>query len=148
MKLLTLALLFYEKDNGFLPKEDWRVAVKPYLGANADRYFRCPSCPTAKDDETTYAMIRRESGEIPQAPFTLLLVETLPPMKMSGNDGTIPEAMAIKQLTAWRKDELGSSHHAGGCSVTYRNGAVGFITSSVNVERLKKIIDGTADSLP
>jgi hypothetical protein len=142
MKLLTLALLLYEKDNGSLPDDDWREAVKPYLGEDSARYFRCPSCPMA-DDETTYVMIRRESGETPTTPYALLLVETLPPMKMSGNDGTIPVAEAIRQLTASEE----SRHHTSNI-VSYRSGAVSAIPTSVDVETLEKLIDGTADSPP
>ncbi|MDR0327250.1 MAG: DUF1559 domain-containing protein, partial [Planctomycetaceae bacterium] len=57
MKRLTLALLLYEKEHGTLPEGDWREAVKPYLGDDAEKCFRCPSHRNLADDETCYAMI-------------------------------------------------------------------------------------------
>jgi len=147
MKLLTLALLLYEKDHGKLPDGDWREAVKPYLGKNADKYFRYPSHPELAEEETTYAMIRRESGETPTTPYTLLLVEVLPPMKMTGNDGTIPETLAKFNQTedGQPAEGLGSSHFAG-CNVSYRSGAVSFMPRTILEEKLQSHIDGTADS--
>jgi hypothetical protein len=139
MKLLTLALLLYEKDHGTLPDSDWRVAVKPYLGENAERYFRCPSS-SAAEDETTYAMIRRESGVMPTTPYTFLLVEVYPPMKMSGNDGTIPESMA-----RINKTEGLSSEHPGIFNVSYRSGAVAAMSSTMSAGKLQSHIDGTAE---
>jgi len=153
LKLLTLALLLYEKDHGKLPDGDWREAVKPYLaGTPATRgdveeagvpakYFRCPSHPGLADDETTYAMIRRESGVTPATPYTLLLVEVLPPMKMTGNDGAIPTALA-----RFNQPEGLSSNHSGGIVVSYRSGAVAFISESMSTDKLQSLIDGTSDT--
>ena len=140
MKLLTLALLLYEKEYGKLPDGDWRVAVKPYLGENADTYFRCPSCSIA-EDETTYAMIHHKSSEVPTTPYMLLLIEVSSPMKMTGNEGTIPASM-VQFNQAGR---LGSNH-PGGCNVSYRNGAVAFITESMNTTKLQSLVDGTSDT--
>jgi len=151
MKLLTLALLLYEKDHGKLPDGDWRVAVRPYLddnanGHSADKYFRCPS-GSAADDETTYAMIRRESGVMPHAPYTLLLVEVFPPMKMTGNDGTLPEAKAVYW---WRDGEqpaegLGT-YHVGGFNMSQRSGAVRFISTSASPAQWQSLMEGTSDA--
>ena len=148
LKLLTLALLLYEKDHGKLPDGDWRVAVKLYLGDNANKYFRCPS-GSAAEDETTYAMIRRTSGVMPHAPYTLLLVEVFPPMKMTGNDGTIPEAKAVY---SWRTGEQPpegvGSNHAGGFNISSRGGAVRFISTSASPAQWKALMEGTlADGL-
>ena len=150
MKLLTLALLLYEKDHGTLPDGDWREAIRPYLGENADKYFRCPSHPGLAEDETTYAMIRRESGVTPNTPHTLSLVEVFPPMKMTGNDGTILESQAIINRTDdWRQPTEGlSSHHPGGFNVSYRSGAIAIVSDSVSTDKLQSLIDGTADAPP
>ncbi|MDR0329039.1 MAG: DUF1559 domain-containing protein, partial [Planctomycetaceae bacterium] len=40
LQRLTLALLLYEKEHGSLPEGDWREAVKPYLGDDAEKCFR------------------------------------------------------------------------------------------------------------
>jgi len=164
MRLLTLALLLYEKDHGKLPDGDWREALKtteraggaspPVMHQDSPAglrpplfVFQCPSHPGLADDETTYAMIRRESGEVPTTPYTLLLVEVHPPMKMTGNDGTIPEALARFNRTEDGQPTDGlDSNHSGGCNVSYRSGAVAFISRFILEEELQSHIDGTAYS--
>jgi hypothetical protein len=149
MQRLTLALLLYEKEHGSLPDGDWREALKTADGRQqtaAD--FRCPSCHELAENETTYAMIRRESGETPTTPNTLLLSEVHPPMKLGEGDGTILEAMAKLGINRQNNERqflegLGS-YHSGGMNAGYRSGAVRFETTTTKPEVLQQLLDGSA----
>jgi hypothetical protein len=155
MQRLTLALLLYEKDHGNMPEGDWREAIRPYLGDNADRYFQCPTHGLA-EGETNYAMIGGVSNESP-TPNQILLVEVFQPQKLGEGDGRIP----LEKAKLWRKhvmfppniprpddwDGLGS-FHTGGVNATHRNGAARFISESINPEFLQSLLDGTATTLP
>lgn len=151
LQRLTLTLLLYEKDHGKLTADDWRQAVRPYLRENADEIFCCPSSRLA-EDETTYALIRHESGIIPASPNAMLLVETWPAMNMSEGDGTIPasvvrQGMRTQPNRGEPMDGVGS-FHPGGFQATFRNGAVRFVNKSASPEYLSELIDGTATKLP
>jgi len=149
LQRLTIALLLYEQEHGKMPEgnedDDWREAIRPYLGADADKYFRCPSYPELAEGETTYAMIRRESGEIAvPAPNTLLLVEVHPPMKLFGEgNGTISAATA--RLGINRRDDARQflegigSYHSGGVNTGLRSGGVSFHTESMSPEYLQQL---------
>jgi len=150
MQRLTLALLLYEKDHGRLPEGDWREAVKPYLGDNADRYFQCPTHGLAQG-ETTYAMI----GNVPNAapsPNQILLVEVFQSQKLGEGDGRLPfdKAKFWRQSDGHRPDDFDGlgSYHPGGISAGFRSGAVRFIAESTNPDELQKLLDGTAEKLP
>jgi len=107
MQRLTLALLLYEKDHGKLPDGDWRAAIRPYLGENADTYFRCPGSAVA-DNETTYVMIGGASNQI-------LLVE----MREPQTNEQVNEPRTLESVM----NVLGSNH-SGGINVGLRSGAV------------------------
>ncbi|MGL4943128.1 MAG: DUF1559 domain-containing protein [Thermoguttaceae bacterium] len=145
LKQLTIALMLYEKDHGTMPDGDWREAIRPYLGENSEKYFRCPSHPNLAADETTYAMIRREDGATSLAtPNSLLLVEVGSPMTFSGNDGTITEATARAtnpRLKPDATDGLGS-YHAGGYNTSLRGGGVRFFSQTMPKETLTEAITG------
>ena len=126
MKLLTLALLLYEKDHGKLPDGDWRIAVKPYLGENAERYFRCPSHPGLADGKTTYAMVSGVPNVTP-SPTQILLVELREPQRFGEGDGRIPFEQATFETG------LGSNH-TGGINVGLRSGAVRSMNATINSE--------------
>ena len=133
MQRLTLALLLYEIDNGKLPEGDWREAIRPYLGENADRYFRCPSHRLA-EGETNYAMI----GNVPNAiasPQQILVVEIMQPQRLGEGDGRIEFERAQASRVAIREEDTDvGSNHPGGINVGLRSGAVRFITQSINPE--------------
>ncbi len=140
MQRLTLALLLYEKEHGKMPDGDWREAVTPYLGENAERYFHCPSHKTA-DDETTYAMIAD----------SLLLVEVSKPQKRGEGDGRLPQEKAkfwhtnpddVLTHMPDSFDGIGSFHLHGGANAGFRSGAVQFLQATMPPEELQKKIDG------
>jgi hypothetical protein len=152
MKRLTLALLLYEKEHGKLPEGDWREAIRPYLGANADEYFQCPSHKLA-EGYTSYARI----SDVPNAvssPMQILIVEVLQPQKLGVGDGRIP----FDKATFWQKDETNpnvrrpegfdglGSYHWDGINASFRSGAVRFLGE--HVPELRKLLDGTATALP
>ena len=128
-------------DNGKLPEGDWREAVRPYLGENADRYFRCPSARLA-EGETNYAMI----GNVPNAiasPQQILIVEVAHPQHLGEGDGHI----SFEQAMEFGQNGLGGGH-VGGINVGLRSGAVRFINANINSERWRSLLDGTATTLP
>jgi hypothetical protein len=127
MHLLTLALLLYEKEHGSLPDGDWRAAIRPYLGVDADKYFRCPSS-SATDDETTYAMIRGAANQ-------LLLVETREPQV--NEPRTLENVMNV----------LGSNH-TGGINVGLRSGSVRSLDKDTVPDELRKLLNDTGGELP
>ena len=133
MQLLTLALLLYEKEHGKLPDGDWRAAIQLYFAgtpadeANADKYFRCPSCPAA-DDETTYVMISGASNQV-------LLVETHEPQ--TNEPRTLESVM----------NALGSNH-SGSVNVGLRSGAIRSLDKDTAPDELRKLLNGTDGELP
>ena len=133
MQLLTLALLLYEKEHDKLPDGDWRAAIQPYLAgtpadeANADKYFRCPSCPAA-EDETTYVMISGTSNQV-------LLVETHEPQ--TNEPRTLESVM----------NALGSNH-SGSVNVGLRSGAIRSLDKDTAPDELRKLLNGTDGELP
>jgi len=138
---LTLALLLYEIDNGTLPEGDWREAIKPYLGENWERYFRCPSARLA-EGETNYAMI----GGVPNlvaSPQQVLVVEVMQPQRLDEGNGRI----SFEQAMEFGQNGLGGGH-VGGINVGLRSGAVRFINANINSERWRSFLDGTATTLP
>ena len=147
MYILTLALLLYEKDHGTLPDGDWREAVRPYLGENSDKYFRCPSYRELAEGETTYAMI----GGVPNpvaSPNQILIVEVFQPQKLGEGEGRFPFDKAVfgnKRDDGF--DGLGS-RHAGGINVGLRSGAVIFTLEVTKPDELRQLFDGTATTLP
>jgi hypothetical protein len=153
MQRLTLALLLYEKEHGKLPEGDWREAVKPYLGENADEYFRCPS-RRLEVGYTSYAMIR----DVPNAvasPMQILIVEVVQPQKLGEGDGRIP----YEKAKFWKDpvnpyaprpdnfDGLGS-HHPGGICVGLRSGGMLFLSESRNPDEVQELLSGTSTELP
>ncbi|MCL2711069.1 MAG: hypothetical protein FWE95_09340, partial [Planctomycetaceae bacterium] len=150
LQRLTLALLLYEQDHGSLPDGDWRIAVKPYLGENAERYFRCPSHPDLAEDETIYAMV----GGVPNAspsPTQILLVELREPQKLGEGDGRIPFEQARYGNHPNEPRPLGSvlgSNHAGGITVGVRSGVVQFISQTIHSDVWQRRLDGSAETLP
>ena len=122
MQRLTLALLLYEKDHGKLPDGDWLAAIRPYLGENADTYFRCPGSAAA-DNETTYVMIGGASNQV-------LLVETHEPQ--TNEPLTLESVMNV----------LGSNH-SGSVNVGLRNGAVRSLDKDTAPDELRKLFDGS-----
>jgi len=156
LQLLTLALLLYEKEHGKLPDGDWREALKTAERAGGvsppvQINFRCPSYPGLADDETTYAMVRRESGEVPTTPYTLLLVEVHPPMKMGEGDGTISEAEAklgVRHTDAGQPMDGLGSYHSGTVVAGFRSGAVQVLSKHIKPDDLQSLLDGTAIKMP
>jgi hypothetical protein len=151
MQRLTLALLLYEKEHGALPAGDWREAVKPYLGKDADECFRCPA-HRLPEGYTNYAMI----GDVPDAvssPNQILLAEVFQPQKLGEGDGRFPFVKAA----FWRSSEgsrpqdfdgLGSVH-PGSITVGYRSGGMSFLSeSNTTEEQLRQLLDGTATVRP
>jgi len=146
MQRLTLALLLYEKEHGRLPEGDWREAIKPYLGEEADRYFQCPSHRLAQG-ETNYAMIGGvENGG--DSPYQILIVEVMQPQKLGEGDGRLP----FEQAKFGNRGDTGfdglGSHHSGGMNAGFRSGAVRFISVSMPPEKLQHLLDGTATAFP
>ena len=141
MQRLTLALLLYEKEHGAIPEDDWREAIRPYLGENAEKYFRCPSHGLAQG-ETNYAMISGVSNPQP-TPYQFLLVEVMQPQKLGEGDGRI---LLEEAKFSQENDGLGS-HHTGGINVGLRSGAVLFIVKNTKPEELQSLLDGTATKL-
>ncbi|MGL6195287.1 MAG: hypothetical protein ACRC2T_10755 [Thermoguttaceae bacterium] len=143
MSRLNLALLRYEAEHGKFPDGNWRTAILPYLGEEGEKYFRCPTTELA-EDETTYAMIKRENGEVPDTPNTLLLVEVWPPQKMSeGNGTTEPKLGGFDRVAKKMRDGIGSQHN-GGCNATQRGGSVSFLSETISAEKFNELVDGTA----
>jgi hypothetical protein len=175
MQRLTLALLLYEKEHGTLPTGegpdgDWREAVKPYLGDNAEKYFQCPSARLAQN-ETNYAMI----GDVPEyrlnsaSPNQILLVEVLQPQKLGEVEGRIPFEKAkfwkgeqtpidmeccgrvtTRMGSAPRPDDFDGlgSKHAGGINVGTRSGGIRFVSEYIAPEVWQSLLDGTATNFP
>jgi hypothetical protein len=169
MQRLTLALLLYEKEHGKLPEDDWREAIKPYLGDDPDKYFQCPSHRLA-EGETSYAMIGGVTNSSP-LPNQILLVEIMQPQKLGVGDGRI----SLEEAKLWKGElvpttieccgrKIGSmrpaprpddcdwhglgSFHVGGMNATHRSGAVRFISETIAPEILQQLLDGTATQLP
>ena len=143
---LTLALLLYEKEHGSLPEGDWREAIKPYLGEEADKYFQCPSHRLAQG-ETNYAMIGGVENGV-DSPHRILIVEVMQPQKLGEGDGRLPlEKAQFGDKRDKSFDGLGS-YHAGGINVGLRSGGMPFITESINPEVLQGLLGGTATALP
>ena len=148
MQRLTFALLLYEKEHGTLPDGDWREAVKPYLGENAELYFRCPSHRVVDaegkwrelEGTTTYAMVSNVPN-LTSSPNQVLLVEVLQPQKLGEGDGRIPFEQANFE------NALGSNH-AGGTNVGMRSGTVRFITKTIELDKWRSLLDGSAETLP
>ncbi len=160
LKCLTLALLLYEKDHGRLPGEDvdWREAVKPYLGPEPEKYFRCPSHHLA-EGETAYAMIAGVENPSP-SPDQILIVEVVQPQKLGEGNGRISREKAkFWQKDPAKQDErrpddfdgLGSyhfSHLHGGIFAGCRNGTVRALAEATEPEKLEMLIEGTATATP
>lgn len=100
LRRLALALLIYEKEHGRLPNDNWRQAIRPLLGDDPDRYFRCPAC-SSTENVSTYALVRRGP---------LLLVELATPLPVDAPDPPLDRSLC------------GSGH--GSFTVAYRNGTV------------------------
>jgi hypothetical protein len=145
MQRLTFALLLYEKEHGKLPEGDWRVAIRPYLGENPDKYFLCPS-HKLEEGYTSYAMV----GDVPNmvaSPLQILLVEVSEPQKFDEGDGRIP----FEQAQFGRENGLSSIHPVGihaGVIAGFRSGAVHFIEKKTKPEEWQQLLDGTATALP
>jgi hypothetical protein len=145
MQRLTLALLLYEKEHGTLPDGDWREALLSPSSVGEGKKvtaadFRCPSHRGLAEDETTYAMI----GNLPNpvaSPNQVLLVEVLQPQKLGEGDGRIPFEQANFE------NALGSNH-AGGTNVGMRSGTVRFITKTIEPDKWRSLLDGSAETLP
>ncbi len=154
MQRLTLALLLYEKDHGGMRGGDWREAVKPYLGADVDRYFHCPTHRT-EPDETTYAMVSGVENPSP-TPQQILIIEVYQPQKLVKGDGRFP----MEKAKFWRRNAMNpgelrpndfdglGSYHTGGINVGLRNGSVRFISETIAPEELDKLLHGTATEFP
>ncbi len=150
LKRLTLALLLYEKDHGRLPGEDvdWREAVKPYLGPEPEKIFRCPSHPSA-GDVATYAMIAGVGNPNP-GPNQILLVEVVQPQKFGEGNGRIPREKArfwhdLEKPDESRPDDfdgLGGYHYVD-VFAGFRSGAVLDLFNATEPEKLKVLIEGT-----
>jgi len=96
-------------------------------------------------------MVRRESGEVPTTPYTLLLVEVYPPMKMGEGDGTISEAEAklcVRQTDAGQPMDGLGSYHSGTVDVGFRSGAVWSVWQSITPDDWQSLLDGTATKIP
>jgi len=163
MQRLTLALLLYEKEHGKLPDGDWREVVKPYLGENAEQYFRCPSHRVVDaegkwrelEGTTTYTMVSNIPNPV-ASPNQILLVEVCQPQKLGEGDGRIP----FEKVRVWRPlrtlppqypppsdfDGLGS-YHPGIIPVGLRSGAVRSLSATIDPDELRNLLDGSAKSL-
>lgn len=149
MMKLNLALLLYEKDHGKMPEGDWRTAVRPYLGDDPDRYFRCPS-HHLEPDETSYAMIGNIENKSP-GPNQVLLVEVFQAQKFGEGEGRFPK----DKIQMWTGrgsipddfEGLGS-YHSGGLNMSTRGGCVRFLSTTIDPEFLEELMEGTADRLP
>ncbi|MCL2006212.1 MAG: DUF1559 domain-containing protein [Planctomycetaceae bacterium] len=141
MQRLTLALLLYEKEHGTLPEGDWREAIRPYLGANADRYFQCPSHLRLAAGETNYAMI----GGVPNgidSPTRILIAEVTQPQRLGEGDGRLPfEKAQFGDRLDTDFDGLGS-YHTGGMNTGFRSGGMRFVLESTEPEDLRAFLDG------
>ncbi|MDR3232235.1 MAG: hypothetical protein LBT46_00970 [Planctomycetaceae bacterium] len=120
MKCLTLALLLYEKEYGKMPEGDWQAAVKPYLGKDADKYFRCPSA--GSPDETVYALVRYDNA-VPVTPETILIAEA-EKVKLSAGSGLI-----------LNEPSLFMSKHIGVSGTTLHSGAVRYQSKEQREEK-------------
>ncbi len=150
MQRLTLAFLLYEKDHGGLPGGDWREAVKPYLGPEPEKYFRCPS-RHLPEGETAYALLDR-GDDAAASPHQILLVEVSRPQKLGEGNGRLP----LEKARFWQKDPdrpqeqrpadfdgLGSTHTR--CiNVGYRSGAVQRLDETAKPEEVARLLDGPA----
>jgi hypothetical protein len=142
----------YEKEHGSLPEGDWREAVKPYLGDDAEKCFRCPSHPNLAEGETAYAMISGVPNPV-ASPNQILLAEVRQPQKLGEGDGRLP----FDKAKFWRRvpyaktpedfDGLGS-YHAGTMCVGLRGGGLRVIQTDMKPEVLQSLLDGTATDLP
>lgn len=126
---LTLALLLYKNEHGTLPDGDWRESIKPYLGENPKRYFRCPMCQLA-EDETAYALVVGEPSSV-ASPTPFLIVEVAKPQKLGKGDGRV----ALKTL-----EELSKIHSD--FQMGNRSGAVRFLPKDAKPEELKELLEG------
>ncbi|MGL4595737.1 MAG: DUF1559 domain-containing protein [Thermoguttaceae bacterium] len=150
MSKLNLALMQYEKEHGKFPENDWRVAILPYLGENLtseekEQIFQCPSAHLEKG-ETTYAVVKRENGELP---VSLMLVEVVPPQKLSEGDGTIAAELVklgMRDGDNRRQNGIGSNH-AGGCNTASRDGSILFWAATADSKILAEMIEGKTDDM-
>ena len=146
MQRLTLALLLYEKEHGSLPEGDWREAIRPYLGEDADRYFQCPSHRLG-EGETNYAMIGGVENGV-DSPNRILIAEVMQPQRLGEGDGRLPVAKAqFGNYGDTDFDGLGS-RHPGGINIGMRSGGLRFISVTTKPDVLQSLLDGTATALP
>ncbi|MCL2710001.1 MAG: DUF1559 domain-containing protein [Planctomycetaceae bacterium] len=136
MQRLALAIMLYQLEHGKMPDANWAVQIEKYLGDGApgdgaERYFSCPSNPTAKG-ETVYALIQY-GDTVPDSRDMLLLVELLEPVPLDKAVITVEEVLA--------RNRTGGSHPAG-MNVAHRNGAVRFLSHSVSEVELRQLLGG------
>jgi len=83
-------------------------------------------------------------GNIPNpvaAPNQILLVEITQPQKLGEGDGRIPLGKADFE------NALGSNH-SGGINAGFRSGAMSFMSKTMDMYHLRRLLRGTAESLP
>jgi hypothetical protein len=122
---LTLAMLLYQCEHGKLPDENWVEQIKPYLGEKAEQYFSCPANPSPKG-ETTYAMVRY-GDTVAGSLETMLLIELKEPVPFDKAIVAVEEVLNRKRT---------GSQHSGGMNVGYRNGAVRFMSETIDEAEL------------
>jgi hypothetical protein len=198
MKLITLAMLIYERDHGTLPPawsvdsdgnplHSWRVLLLPYLGhqalydsirldeawdseynrqfhAEAVPFYRCPSDPVAEPGQTTYSVVvgpempfQAGRGKAladfgPHSNDMILLVERTKPVCWMDPSQEVPRLDLDESISARQRHQFGrtlpssngiASTHGGGGRFALRNGAVLFLSDSIEVEQLAKMLKGT-----
>lgn len=129
LKRLQLALLMYKDDQGDFPGEDWIEKIKPYLGAEPERYFRCPSNKNTTEG-SHYALVLYEN--IPEDSDSLLLVEVLNPLPF--------DKATIKPEHFLHKTGSIGSLHLGGMNVAKQNGSIGFLSETIAADKRERLV--------
>ena len=138
MQRLSLAMMLYRLEHGTMLDENWVAQIKPYLGdgANgkgAEQYFSCPSNPSP-EGHTTYALVLY-GNDVPLSHETILLIELKEPVALSEAIVSVDEVLA---LFPWQHGVR--TPHPGGMNTARQSGAVLFMSQSISVEELSRLL--------
>lgn len=135
LKRLQLALLMYKNEHGDFPDADWIEKIKPYLGDDPDRYFRCPSNQRTMPG-SHYALVLYDQP--PKKLDSFLLVELMEAQPYE--DATVSVEQVLRGIGSNRNHRLVGSFHHGGANVAKRNGSVVFISETTADKELKRLV--------
>ena len=144
--------------------EAWDSEHNRQFHGDAVAFYRCPSDPVAEPGQTTYSVVVG-----PEMPFQggqgkaladfgrhsddmILLVERKEPVCWMAPSQEVPRLDLEESIRARQRHPFGltlptpngiASTHVGGGQVGLRNGAVQFLSDSIEVEQLAEMLKGT-----